>query len=340
MSFVDEATITARSGDGGNGCVSFRREKFIPRGGPDGGDGGGGGSVFILASSRLISLSEYRRRRRMRAADGRPGRGRQRTGGNGKDLTIEVPLGTVVTDAATGEIVADLVSDGERTLLLAGGRGGKGNRHFASSTNRAPRFAQAGTPGQEKTFILTLKSIADIGIVGLPNAGKSSLLSRLTTATPRIADYPFTTLAPNLGITELEDGRRVILADIPGLIEGAGKGRGLGRRFLQHIERTSLLLHVIDISRATEADPLEDFHVLRTEMNEYNPALSDKPFIVVLNKIDLLPPDHDRVPAAICNEFAGKGITSAAVSALTGQGIENLKELLALQPDGGGRFSP
>ena len=199
---------------------------------------------------------------------------------------------------------------------------------FASSTNRAPRFSQPGTPGREKTFTLTLKSIADIGIVGLPNAGKSSLLSRLTTARPKIGEYPFTTLAPNLGITSLEDGRRVILADIPGLIEGAGSGRGLGRRFLRHIERTSLLLHVIDISRVPETDPLEDFRVLRAEMDDYDPALSVKPFLVVLNKVDLLPAGLSSSLEGAIKAFAGEGITTAAVSALTGEGIKNLKDLL------------
>ena len=334
MSFVDEATITARSGDGGNGCVSFRREKFIPRGGPDGGDGGDGGSVFVSASARLLSLSDYRRRRRLRAADGRPGKGRDQTGANGGDLTFEVPLGTVVKDAESGEIIVDLLHDGAKALLLEGGRGGKGNRHFASSTNRAPRFAQAGTPGIEKTFSLTLKSIADVGLVGLPNAGKSSLLARLTSAAPKIADYPFTTLAPNLGITAVDDGRRIILADIPGLIEGAGKGRGLGRRFLRHIERTSLLLHVIDISSAVPGDPLEDFQVLRREMTDYDPALSGKPFIVVLNKIDLLSSDRHPALETLCGIFAEKGITALAVSALTGHGIEELKDELARQrPD-------
>ena len=340
MSFVDEATISARSGDGGSGCVSFRRERFIPRGGPDGGDGGDGGSVYILASARLITLSDYHRRRRLKAADGRPGKGREKTGRTGEDLVLEVPVGTLVKDAASGSTIADLVFDGQKVLLLAGGRGGKGNSNFASSTNRAPRFSQPGTPGREKTFTLTLKSIADIGIVGLPNAGKSSLLSRLTTARPKIGEYPFTTLAPNLGITSLEDGRRVILADIPGLIEGAGSGRGLGRRFLRHIERTSLLLHVIDISRVPETDPLEDFRMLRVEMDGYDPALSVKPFLVVLNKIDLLPDGRSSSLEGAVKAFAGEGITAAGVSALTGEGIENLKDLLDRhRPACGWRFS-
>jgi GTPase len=329
MSFVDEVTISVRSGDGGSGCVSFRRERFIPRGGPDGGDGGDGGGVYIEASARLLSLAEYKRRSRMRAENGRPGKGREQTGRKGKNLTLTVPLGTVVTEADTGKTVADLLNDGDRILLLAGGKGGKGNKHFAGPKNRTPRFAQPGTPGQERSFNLILKSIADIGIVGLPNAGKSSLLSRLTTADPKIGDYPFTTLTPNLGITILEGGRRVILADIPGLIEGAGEGRGLGRRFLRHIERTSLLMHVVDISPDATADFLEDFKVLRAEIEGYDPLLAAKPYVVVLNKIDMLPSGSREIFCASREAFARKGIPATAVSARTGEGLDNLKGLLA-----------
>ncbi len=329
MSFVDEVTIWVRSGDGGAGCVSFRRERFIPKGGPDGGDGGDGGTVYIEASAGLLSLSDYRRRRRLRAENGKPGKGREQTGRSGKDLTLMVPLGTVVTEVDTGTIVADLLHDGSRAMLLAGGKGGKGNRHFAGPTNRAPRFSQPGTPGEEKSFRLTLKSIADIGIVGLPNAGKSSLLSRLTTAAPKIGDYPFTTLSPNLGIMTIEDGRRIILADIPGLIEGAGQGRGLGRRFLRHIERTSLLMHVIDISGVNNDDALMDFDALRAEIEGYDFGLAAKPFVVVLNKIDLLPPDSNELLSAAFTAFAKKGVTAVAVSARTGQGLEELTGILA-----------
>jgi GTPase len=335
MSFVDEVTIWVRSGDGGAGCVSFRRERFIPRGGPDGGDGGGGGSVYIEAAARLLSLSDYRRRRRLRAENGQPGKGREQTGKSGRDLVLVVPPGTVVTEADTGKIVADLLHDGSREMLLTGGQGGKGNRHFAGPTNRTPRFAQPGTPGEEKSFRLTLKSIADIGIVGLPNAGKSSLLSRLTTADPKIGDYPFTTLSPNLGIMTFEDGRRIILADIPGLIEGAGQGRGLGRRFLRHIERTSLLMHVVDISGANIEDALKDFDVLRTEIKGYESELAGKPFVVVLNKIDLLPPGSGELIAAALTALAKKGITAAAVSARTGQGLEELGDMLTAHLHGG-----
>jgi GTP-binding protein len=335
MSFVDEVTIWVRSGDGGAGCVSFRRERFIPRGGPDGGDGGDGGTVYIKASAGLLSLSDYRRRRRLRAENGQPGKGRDQTGRSGKDLTLVVPLGTVVTEVNTGKIVADLLEDGSKELLLAGGKGGKGNRHFSGPTNRTPRFSQPGTPGEEKSFRLTLKSIADIGIVGLPNAGKSSLLSRLTTAAPKIGDYPFTTLSPNLGIMTLEDGRRIILADIPGLIEGAGQGRGLGFRFLRHIERTSLLMHVIDISGANDDDASIGFETLRAEIEGYDPVLAGKPFVVVFNKIDLLPPDSDELLSAVSETFAKKGVTTAAVSARTGQGLEELREMLTAHLHGG-----
>jgi GTP-binding protein len=241
----------------------------------------------------------------------------------------------VVTDVDTENVVADLLRDGTRAMLLAGGRGGKGNRHFAGPKNRAPRFAQPGTPGQEKSFKLTLKSIADIGIVGLPNAGKSSLLSRLTTAAPKIGEYPFTTLSPNLGIMTFEDGRRVILADIPGLIEGAGQGRGLGRRFLRHIERTSLLMHVVDISGANLDDVLKDFEALRAEIEGYDSKLADKPFIVVLNKIDLLPPDPKEFLSDAFTAFSNRKAPAAAASARTGQGIENLKRILAERLEGG-----
>ncbi|HDR16241.1 MAG TPA: GTPase ObgE [Desulfobacteraceae bacterium] len=339
MSFVDEVTISVRSGDGGGGCVSFRRERFIPRGGPDGGDGGDGGTVYIEASAGLLSLSDYRRRRRLRAEDGRSGKGREQTGRSGRDLILTVPLGTVVTEVHTGKIVADLLHDRARVLLLAGGRGGKGNRHFAGPRNRTPRFAQPGTPGEEKSFRLTLKSIADIGIVGLPNAGKSSLLARLTTAAPKIGNYPFTTLAPNLGIMAFEDGRRITLADIPGLIEGAGEGRGLGRRFLRHIERTSLLMHVVDFSVAKVDNALRDFDILRLEIESYDPALAAKPFVVVLNKVDLLPPGSDALLFSAYAAFAGRATAIAAVSAKTGQGIEQLEEMLVAHLHNGTGYS-
>jgi GTP-binding protein len=292
MGFIDEVLITVRSGDGGKGCVSFRREKFIPRGGPDGGDGGKGGSVFFRATERLATLIDFKYRRLFKAKNGEPGRGRNQTGKNGKDIEIEVPPGTLVYDEGTGEQIADLVRDGQEVLILEGGKGGKGNQHFATSTNRAPRMAQPGIPGEEKRLRLSLKSLADIGLIGLPNAGKSTLLSRLTTAKPRIADYPFTTLSPNLGVMTLGEDKKLTVADIPGLVEGASEGKGLGHRFLKHIERTRLLVHVVDLTYSPAQDLLEDFFVVRKELEDYHVNVAAKDQVVVINKIDLYSPQH------------------------------------------------
>lgn len=328
MGSLDEASISAVSGDGGRGCVSFRREKYIPRGGPDGGNGGNGGSVIVRANKRLQTLTDYGSQRYFKAQNGQPGRGKNKTGKNGTDVIIEVPLGTIIYDRDTGEMLADMIQDNQEILLLQGGKGGKGNQHFATSTNRAPRIAQPGLPSLKKRLKLSLKYLADIGLVGFPNAGKSTLLSRLTMARPRIDSYPFTTLFPNLGVITFDDEKALTMADIPGLIEGAGQGRGLGHRFLKHIERTKLLLHVIDITYIPTHDILEDLLTLRMEMEEYNPSLIQKDQMVLINKIDLYS-SRGRDIGSIKKALDQLGLESLPISALTGEGLEELKQALA-----------
>ena len=327
MGFVDEVVITVRSGDGGRGCVSFRREKFIPRGGPDGGDGGKGGSVLFRATERLATLLDFKYRRLFKAKNGDPGKGKSQTGKNGRDVVIEVPPGTLLYDEETGEELADLVRDGQEVLILEGGQGGKGNEHFATSTNRAPRMAQPGIAGEEKRLRLSLKYLADVGLIGLPNAGKSTLLSRITTAKPKIADYPFTTLIPNLGVMTLGEDKHLTVADIPGLIEGASEGKGLGHRFLKHIERTRLLLHVMDVTFGPAQTLLEDFFVVRKELEKYHVNVAEKDQIVVINKIDLYSPQHRDV-REVKQALKNLGVESVPVSALTGEGLEDLKTAL------------
>ena len=327
MDFLDEAVITVKSGDGGSGCVSFRREKFIPRGGPDGGDGGDGGNVIIRSTSRLNSLIHFRFRRNFKAKNGQPGRGQKQTGKNGENVTIDTPLGTLIYDEETGGLLADLIREGQEIILLEGGEGGKGNQHFATSTNRAPRKAQPGIPGIQAKLRLRLKSLADIGLIGLPNAGKSTLLSALTDAHPKIGDYPFTTLVPNLGVMALDEGKTLTMADIPGLIEGASEGRGLGHRFLKHVERTRLLLHLIDITHVPDGDILEDFHILFTELENYDPSLIGKEQMVVVTKMDLYSPKcRDR--AKVKKALDDLHVESVFLSALTGEGMEKLKKAL------------
>lgn len=328
MGFLDEVVITVVSGDGGKGCVSFRRERFIPRGGPDGGDGGDGGAILIRATDRLRTLSEFSSRRYFRARDGSPGRGKNQSGKKGPDTVIQVPVGTVVYDHGSGHMIADMIRSDQEIFILPGGKGGKGNSHFATSTNRAPRFAQDGSPGYEKRLRLSLKYIADIGIIGPPNAGKSTLLSRLTMARPGIGRYPFTTLFPNLGVMELEDRVALTLADIPGLIEGASEGKGLGHRFLKHIERTRFLLHIIDIAEISADQPLKNFNLLRNELEKYNPSLNLKDQIVLINKIDLLQSERKDVEK-IQSALSRSGFESLPISALTGEGLEELKKILA-----------
>lgn len=329
MTFIDEAKFLVRAGDGGNGCVSFRREKFVPKGGPDGGDGGDGGNVYIVASSRLTSLLDFKFRSHFIAAKGVSGRGKKMHGRNGDDCRVLVPAGSVIRDVDSDEILADLTHDGQSYLAAHGGKGGRGNVHFSSATNRAPRIATKGKPGEELWLRIELKTLADVGLIGLPNAGKSTLLSRLTAATPKVADYPFTTLSPQLGVLMLPGHRPCTIADIPGLIEDAHAGAGLGHTFLRHVERTRLLLHVIDVSPQA-GDPLEQFHLLERELGLYREDLSSRPRLVVLNKIDQLPDggssagDGEKNLAEIGAEFAREGLEFYPVSALNGIGLAPL----------------
>ena len=289
MKFVDEALIKVEAGDGGNGCVSFRREKYIPKGGPDGGDGGDGGDVYLVASESINTLVDFRHQRCFRAGRGENGMGRQMSGKRGEDCRIPVPVGTLVYDADTGELIGDLTRAGQTVLVAKGGRRGLGNVHFKSSTNRTPRQSTPGTPGEQRRLKLELKLLADVGLLGLPNAGKSSLIRRISAARPKVADYPFTTLHPNLGVVKVDPLRHFVVADIPGVIEGAAEGAGLGIRFLKHLSRTRLLLHVVDIAPADGHDPSEDVRQIETEIARWSENLAGKPRWLVLNKTDLLP---------------------------------------------------
>jgi len=328
MFFLDEAVITARSGNGGSGCVSFRREKFIPRGGPDGGDGGNGGSVIVRSTRKLFTLEDYRSKRNLSARNGEPGGGKNKSGANGADCVVETPVGTIIETYESGQILADLVLDQQEIVLIPGGKGGRGNQHFATSTNRAPRIAQPGLPGETLKLKLTLKLLADVGLVGLPNAGKSTLLSRLTQARPKVGSYPFTTLVPNLGVMTFDDSETLVVADIPGLVEGARLGRGLGHQFLRHIERTGFLLHLLDATLSSETDILSDFLMLRKEMSAYSTALAQKPYFVVINKIDLSDPKSKGIKA-LRKALDKIGTKSMCISALTGEGIEDLIQFIS-----------
>ncbi len=319
--FIDEARIYVKAGDGGNGCVSFRREKFVPRGGPDGGDGGDGGSIVFRVDSNLRTLLDFHYRQHFRAERGAHGKGKRMTGKRGKDLIIRVPPGTVIKDAQTGRVLADLVEDGQSQILAFGGKGGRGNAHFATSVRQAPRWAEKGTKGEEKVLYLELKLIADVGLVGLPNVGKSTLLSKLSAAHPKIADYPFTTLEPTLGIVPVGKFGSFVMADIPGLIEGAHQGRGLGLRFLRHIERTRILLFLID---STSEQPEEDLPSLQKELGLFDSNLLQKPYLVALTKIDLLP-RGSFLPAV----NTGQEVKLLTISSVTGEGLEELKLTLA-----------
>lgn len=313
--------ITVQSGDGGSGCVSFRRERFIPRGGPDGGDGGDGGDVVFVATEAKRTLYHFRHKRHFRAQRGVNGQGKRKTGKNGVDLIIEVPVGTIITDADTAQQLKDLVHPGERFVAAKGGRGGRGNTHFTTSTRRAPRFAQPGESGQTLNLRLELKLLADVGIIGLPNAGKSTLISVISSARPKIDNYPFTTLTPNLGVVEAGTSASFVIADIPGLIEGAHKGAGLGIRFLRHIERTSILVHMIDAAACDANDPLGAYHTINKELASYSEFLARKPQIVVLNKLDL----PGAAQAAEGFRSAAGAIDVLCISAVTGKGIKDLK---------------
>lgn len=287
MKFIDEATITVQSGNGGRGCVSFRREKFIPRGGPDGGDGGKGGDVVLITTQRKRTLKQFQYKRQFKAANGGHGQGAQKTGRNGADLIIELPPGTIILNAEDGSLIKDMASPDERFVLARGGRGGLGNTRFKSSTNRTPRYAQPGEPGISLVVKLELKLLADVGIIGMPNAGKSTLLSAISAARPKTADYPFTTLNPYLGVVRTEWAEPFVVADIPGLIDGAHQGAGLGHRFLKHIERTRILLHLIDAHAIDPDRPLAALDTVNRELTLYNPSLGTKPQMIVLNKLDL-----------------------------------------------------
>ncbi|EFI35970.1 GTP-binding protein Obg/CgtA [Desulfonatronospira thiodismutans ASO3-1] len=323
MRFVDEAEITARSGKGGDGCVSFRRERFIPRGGPDGGDGGEGGSLYVEADPGLLTLYDFKRKRLFAAQNGRPGMGRQRFGRSGDDLVIYLPVGTqVYSMQEDGEsLLADLVHPGQRVLLAQGGRGGKGNTHFKSSTMRAPRFAQPGEEGVELRLKLRLKVLADAGLLGLPNAGKSTLLSRISAARPKIGSYPFTTINPNLGVLRDQRDTQMVVADIPGLISGAHQGRGLGDRFLKHVERTRFLVHILSVEDIDLDSPWQGFEILNQELEKYSPELASREQVLVLNKTDLLSRDElDKLGRAVeAYEYR-----VYLISALEGTGVEKL----------------
>jgi GTP-binding protein len=335
--FVDRAEIVVRGGKGGDGCISFRREKYVPLGGPDGGAGGNGGSIFFIADESLRTLLDFRYRRTYNAGRGAHGSGNNRTGKRGENLEVSVPVGTVIVDADTEAVIADLDKVGESALAAKGGKGGKGNASFAKPTNRSPRVREEGRLGEEKRIILELKLLADVGLVGLPNAGKSTLLSKISAARPKIASYPFTTLSPNLGYVRVGDSGSFVVADIPGIIEGASGGKGLGIDFLKHIERTSLLLFVVD---AGSEDPLEDLDTLRNELSGYGQGLLTKPAIVALNKIDLMQ-DGGAAIAEKMREMIQKskwgkedasgksaGIRFASISALTGEGVSELVSAL------------
>lgn len=320
MRFIDEAEIVLSSGNGGPGMVSFRREKFVPRGGPDGGDGGDGGDVIFVADTAMGSLMDFRHRREIRAQNGASGMSTNKTGKGGESVTVRVPVGTIVRDADTDEVLADLVTPGEQVVLLEGGMGGRGNARFSTSTNRVPTYAQPGTPGLTRRVRLELKLLADVGLLGFPNAGKSTLISRISAARPKIADYPFTTLVPNLGVVQWAEEKTFVVADIPGLIEGASHGAGLGIQFLKHVERTRLLLHLIDPSDG--GDVLEKYAILRRELANFDPELAARPEIVVVTKLDVTEVREAR--AAIAEGFAGLGLEVFFISAVTGEGVEEL----------------
>jgi GTP-binding protein len=331
--FIDEVTIHVKAGSGGDGVVSFRREKHVPRGGPDGGDGGRGGSVVMTADPNLTTLIDFRFRREYKAARGENGSGNQKHGGNGADIELRVPVGTLVTDAVTGERVADFVRPAQREVLAKGGMGGRGNARFATSTHQTPRFAEKGEPAEEQDLVLELKLLADVGLIGFPNVGKSTLIARVSAARPKIADYPFTTLVPNLGVARVDESHSFVIADIPGLIEGAHTGAGLGHQFLRHVERTRLLVHLLDVSGLSGRDPWSDFEIVNHELAAYSEPLASRPQLVALNKADM--PDAGPLVAELTTRLEARGYAVFSISALTGQGIpalmyaisERLKEL-------------
>lgn len=335
--FADRAKILIRSGKGGDGHVSFRRELFVPNGGPDGGDGGKGGDVIFEVDEGLNTLVDYRHRRKFSATDGEPGGKRRCHGGNGADIVLKVPEGTVIMDAASGKVIADMSGENRRQVVLKGGKGGNGNMHYATATMQVPKYAQPGQPAQELEVRMELKVIADVGLVGFPNVGKSTLLSRVTNAEPKIANYHFTTLSPNLGVVDLEGCSGFVIADIPGLIEGASEGVGLGHEFLRHIERTRVIIHIVDAASVEGRDPVEDIHKINKELEAYNPEIAARPQVIAANKIDCIFDDGEESPIdRLKAEFEPQGISVYPISAVTGQGVRELlfhvKELLDKSP--------
>lgn len=322
--FADRARIFIRSGKGGDGHVSFRREKYVPNGGPDGGDGGRGGDVIFVVDEGLNTLIDFRNVRKYKAQDGEPGGKRNCRGKDGEDIIIKLPSGTVVKEAESGQVITDMSGDNKRVVILQGGRGGNGNQHYATSTMQAPKYAQPGQPAQELELILELKVIADVGLVGFPNVGKSTFLSRVTNARPKIANYHFTTLNPNLGVVDLEGTGGFVIADIPGLIEGASEGIGLGHEFLRHIERTKVLIHIVDAAGTEGRDPIQDIYAINKELEAYNADIAKRPQVIAANKIDVINDSENNPVAAIRAEFEPKGIKVFPISAVSGEGVKEL----------------
>ena len=334
--FADRARIIIRSGKGGDGCVSFRRELYVANGGPDGGDGGKGGDIVFQIDEGLNTLTDYRYKRKYAAQNGEPGRKRRCHGANGRDLVLKVPPGTVVLEAQSGRVIADLSGEIKRQVILRGGRGGNGNMHYATSTMQVPKYAQAGEACRELEVRLELKMIADVGLVGFPNVGKSTFLSRVSHARPKVANYPFTTLNPFLGVVDYKDIDGFVIADIPGLIEGASQGAGLGHEFLKHIERTRTIIHLVDVAYVEGRDPVEDVYKINEELKLYNSDVASRPQIIAANKIDALAPEDDEAIQRLRREFEPRGILVYAISAVSGQGVEELlwavKKMLASIP--------
>ncbi|WP_113675677.1 GTPase ObgE [Vallitalea guaymasensis] len=320
--FVDQAKIYIKSGDGGNGCVSFRREKYVPNGGPDGGDGGKGGDIIFRVDNDLNTLYDFRHKKHFKARNGEPGKGNRMHGKNSDDLIINVPLGTIIREAETGKVIIDMAHLGMEEVLLNGGRGGKGNQHYATPTMQIPKYAQPGKSGRDLWVVLELKTIADVGLVGFPNVGKSTFLSRVTNARPKIANYHFTTLNPNLGVVDISDGKGFVIADIPGLIEGASEGVGLGHEFLKHIERTKIIVHIVDVASTEGRNPVEDINKINYELETFNPELVKRPMVIAANKIDVM--QDDKYLLELKDEFEDKGIKVYPISAVTGQGVKEL----------------
>ena len=341
--FADRAKIYIRSGKGGDGHVSFRRELYVPNGGPDGGDGGRGGDVIFEVDEGLNTLYDYRHRRKFKAQDGEEGGKRRCHGKDGSDIILKVPEGTIIREAESGRIIADMSGENRRQTILKGGRGGAGNQHFATSTMQVPKYAQPGQPAQELEVVLELKVIADVGLVGFPNVGKSTLLSRVTNAQPKIANYHFTTLTPNLGVVDLEGGGGFVIADIPGLIEGASEGVGLGHEFLRHIERTRVLIHMVDAASTEGRDPIEDIYAINKELKAYNEEIAARPQVIAANKVDVLGGDEEPIER-LKKEFEPQGIRVFPISAVAGQGLKELlyhvKELLDAAPQEAVIFEP